>query len=351
ISHEHKNEISNIITDRDVKISSITAERDEKSKEAYVWKSSIKEKSKGFPTLVSTIQEYEALLDEDIFNHLRDKKHPAIKSSEIVKEQSRKRRNAEREARITRSQIEYYENMAPFLVDLKDDDYEDDKVDFAYEYTEEEKQDPVVKYLTKDEYRSLSSTERNQLALDRYWERPKSKSHIGRVYERYIGYLFETKGWSVEYEGIFKGFEDLGRDLICTKDKCVIIVQCKYWSKFKTIYEKHIFQFFGTVFQYKQEANNSSIIGYFYTSTEVSELARNFARELGIILKENIAFDRLYPCIKCNINTSTKEKIYHLPFDQQYDRTKIVNPGEMYCKTVSEAESNGFRRALRWRGI
>ena len=79
-------------------------------------------------------------------------------------------------------------------------------------------------------------------------------------------------------------------------------------------------------------------------------MSRIFASELGIILKENIPLDRGYPCIKCNINATTQEMIYHFPFDQQYDRTKIINPGEMYCKTVSEAESNGFRRALRWRG-
>ncbi len=41
----------------------------------------------------------------------------------------------------------------------------------------------------------------------------------------------------------------------------------------------------------------------------------------------------------------------HLPFDQQYDKAKIVRPGEFYCSTVKEAEGAGFRRALRWRGI
>jgi hypothetical protein len=45
------------------------------------------------------------------------------------------------------------------------------------------------------------------------------------------------------------------------------------------------------------------------------------------------------------------EKIYHLPFDQQYDRTKIIkSKGEFYAKTVIEAELRGFRRAHRWRG-
>lgn len=43
-------------------------------------------------------------------------------------------------------------------------------------------------------------------------------------------------------------------------------------------------------------------------------------------------------------------KIYHLPFDQQYDKTKLEKKyGELYCKTVKEAEDAGFRRAFRYR--
>ena len=52
--------------------------------------------------------------------------------------------------------------------------------------------------------------------------------------------------------------------------------------------------------------------------------------------------------IKCNINQATNERIYHLPFDQQYDRTKIIPAlGECYVRTVAEAESLSFRRAFR----
>jgi hypothetical protein len=43
-------------------------------------------------------------------------------------------------------------------------------------------------------------------------------------------------------------------------------------------------------------------------------------------------------------------QIYHLPFDQQYDTTKVTKPrGEFYCATVQEAEDAGFRRAFRYR--
>ena len=58
-----------------------------------------------------------------------------------------------------------------------------------------------------------------------------------------------------------------------------------------------------------------------------------------------------YPVIKCNINQSTHEHIYHLPFDQQYDHCVISKEqGEFYALTVQEAEDAGFRRAKRWKG-
>ena len=42
------------------------------------------------------------------------------------------------------------------------------------------------------------------------------------------------------------------------------------------------------------------------------------------------------------------KKIYHLPFDQQYYRTKIELHGEFYAWTVEEAVNAGFRRARRY---
>ena len=60
-----------------------------------------------------------------------------------------------------------------------------------------------------------------------------------------------------------------------------------------------------------------------------------------------------FPRIKCNIGKDVNgisTKIYHLPFDQQYDKTQIVHKGECYATTVEEAEKLGFRRAGRWVG-
>lgn len=313
-----------------------------------------KERQVGFPWLAKAYSDFFELQDKNIIDFLYYKKHSAVSASVIVKEQSRLRREAQKEAKIAKYLVEYYENIAPFLLDLKEevDIATEEERELLKEYSEEELQDETTHYLTKEEYRKLPTVQRNQMALDRFWKRPKSKWLIGRLYERYVGYLYEKDGYNVEYVGIFKGFEDLGRDLICKKGNDFIVIQCKNWAEFRTIYEKHVFQFFGTVFQYKDENKDKNVKSIFYTSTKLSDLARRFAQELSIGLKENFKFDKEYPCIKCNISKVDGTKIYHLPFDQQYDNTKIENDrGEFYCKTVKEAEDAGFRRAFKYKGI
>lgn len=83
------------------------------------------------------------------------------------------------------------------------------------------------------------------------------------------------------------------------------------------------------------------------TSTALSETAKRFATALGVEYEENYPLNT-YPLIKCNVNKATNEKIYHLPFDQQYDRVQIKNDGEFFAWSVAEAENSGFRRAKKW---
>jgi ATP synthase F1 gamma subunit len=80
----------------------------------------------------------------------------------------------------------------------------------------------------------------------------------------------------------------------------------------------------------------------------IGKKAKEFANKLGVMYKEWLMGE--YPMIKCNINNS--EKIYHLPFDQQYWRT-IIEPekGEFYAMTVKEATQAGFRRAFKHRSL
>ena len=318
-------------------------------KDEDLWKQTLLERTSGFPSLITRIQEYEKERDEQLAHFLDIKKHPAYKAADVVRGEAKRRRDAEFVRKRTEAIIEYYEYLAPFLIDVKDDVGIDlDQEEIFGDYTEEEQEDPTIKYLSKEEYRKLPTAERNQLALDRFWKRPKSNWLLGKLYERYVGYLYEKDGYDVEYHGIQKKLEDLGIDLICRKGTKTVLIQCKNWAQFKTIYEKHIFQLFGTWFQFKDSHPNEKVEAVFITTTQLSDVARKFADKLGIALKESFRFDQGYPCIKCNINTTTGKKIYHLPFDQQYDKTKISHEGEMYCSRTEEAENAGFRRAFRW---
>lgn len=56
------------------------------------------------------------------------------------------------------------------------------------------------------------------------------RKQAGLDYERYIGYLFEQKGYSVIYLGAIRGMDDNGIDLICSNDDKIYVVQCKNWN-------------------------------------------------------------------------------------------------------------------------
>lgn len=312
-----------------------------------ILRDTIQEAPLGFPSLLNALKLHDEKRDQKISDWLLSKKTPAPKASDIVKEETQKRRQAEYECRQAKCLLDYYRSVFPSIDD--NDDLKEEVLDPDAMMPAVDGEDVVERYLSQEEYQRLSSSERNQLALDRFWERNKSKRLIGKLYERYVGYLYEKLGYHVDYFGITEGFSDLGRDLICNNGDEILLIQCKNWSRSKTIYEKHIFQFFGTMYQFTQNNLKTPVRGAFYTATSLSETARSFAKEFGIELYEDFPLKR-YPMIKCNISRNG-EGIYHLPFDLQYDATKInTKDGDRYCMTVAEAESSGFRRAYQWHG-
>lgn len=307
------------------------------------------EKSQGFPLLAKAYAEYFELLDLQMAKKLEKKKRPAIKAAEEIRNIAKEKREAIKALRVVRYQMEYYEKLFPWLSEFRDENIEDILIEEATDQSDLQ-DDPARQWLSAAEYKNLSSTEKYQIALERYWKNRKTRWQIGRDYERYIGYLYEIKGYKVLYQGAIEGFSDLGRDIIATKGKIIEVVQCKYWSKEKIIHEKHIFQLYGTVIAFEMDNPKKKIVGVLVTSAKLSDRAKQFADKLGIDIKQAFSFEE-YPCIKCNISRKDGSKIYHLPFDQQYDRVSIeIEHGEMYVSTVAEAEASGFRRALRWSG-
>jgi hypothetical protein len=345
-----------------------------------------KQKSMGFPWLAEAYADYFSLKDGELEKYLTDKKHPAYTTAEKVKIIKNEKRELIKVNKIISYKINYFEKLFPWLSELITDN-EDEEVPVRIDdddMTNDDNKDRVKDYLTSEEYKNLPSIERNQLALDRYLKnRNKSKWAIGRDYEMYVGHLYEQKGYSIEYKGIIDGFDDLGRDIIAVKDDEVCIIQCKNWAQYKKIHEKHIFQLFGTTMEYwvnnyraekqRQELftqnlrneekpksfekfakflNENKLRPIFFTSTNLSDKAKEMANALSVEVIENVPLGD-FPRIKCNTNydeSGLNTKIYHLPMDQQYDRTIITkSKGEFYAFTVKEAENAGFRRAFKHR--
>lgn len=250
-------------------------------------------------------------------------------------------------------QLAYLLSLFPSLKDVVDAEYSQLP---QVEVSELSDYDSVRDYLSKEEYAELDETERNQLALDRYKKsHNRTKWQIGRDYELYVGYQYSLKGYDVDFFGSYMGLEDLGRDIIAKKDQEILIIQCKYWSTKKQIHENHINQLFGTTVSYciENKIEWDRVRAILATNIELSPMAKKVAAFLGVEFIENLESGE-YPCIKCNIGRGEygeMTKIYHLPFDQQYDSTRIKNKGEFYALTVAEAEAAGFRRAFKWHGI
>lgn len=285
---------------------------------------------------------------------LKNKQHPALKAADIVSQLKRERRKAITDFK----EMEYkYLFLLDAFPELKQ--YVDDEESLMHlvdykgygEFTET--RDRVQDWLSPDEYRRLNENERNQLALDRYKNRHKSNWEIGMEYELYIGYVLRKDGFIIKQFGIENGLNDLGRDILAEKahldgSRSIYIVQCKNWSKNKQLHENVVCQLFGTTLEYQirhQHYINTTIKPLLVTTTELSETAKEFAKRLGVLCK--IVPMGEYPMIKCNIDSM----IYHLPFDQQYYTTKIIEgKGEKYVWTVKEAVNMGYRRAMKWNG-
>lgn len=205
-------------------------------------------------------------------------------------------------------------------------------------------------WLSDEEYEQCKNDEvrMEQLALDRYFSSNKrTKWEIGRDYEMFYGNYLYSKGYEVKYNGIEKGLLDNGIDLIACDEKVIWIIQCKNWGHFGTIYSKTVMQLYGAKEWYKKmhPDDGREIKAELVTSSNITDEAKGIAELLDVKCKPYMDIKR-FPSIKLNVN-SRGEKIYHLPFDRDYDRTEIKNKEEGYAVTIEEAKRRGFRRAYR----
>jgi len=309
-----------------------------------IFNKNLVEKSKSFRWVAGLISDLSIIAENEYVNQLNrsysvDKKQRAIKITNLKDE----KKKLIEENKILKYEIEYIKSIIP----VSEEVFEYDDIGITYDDFEY-----YHNYLTKEEYLALPDIEKNKKALEYYKKRKKTNWEIGCDFERYVGYCYEQKGYSVDYFGIDMKLEDLGRDLVVTNDDEILIVQCKYWSINKIIHEKHIAQLFGTTKKYELEySGNKKINCIFITHTQISEEAKNFCEALNVRYRENVEIGD-FPIIKCHNSKDeygNPTKIYHLPMDQQYDKTKIdKRKGDFYAATIEEAEQRGFRRAYKW---
>lgn len=300
---------------------------------------------KAFPYLSGMIADY-ILLEDERNNNYNGRSKTLLERKLRITDLIREKKQLIAQQRETAYKLDFLLAAFPELEDFLDTDYRDMQTTFDYH-----DHDPAKDYLSKEEWQSLSVSERNQLALDRYVEsHSKSKWQIGRDYELSVGHMYLQQGFKVDFTGTTQKYDDLGRDLVATKGKKVYIIQCKYWSQDKVIHEKHIFQLYGTSYCYQLDHPEFEVIPVFVTNIDFSSTARKFAKALNVTLVKNYPLND-FPRIKCNIGKDPDggaSMIYHLPMDQQYDSVVIDKPGECYALTVQEAEAMGFRRAYKW---
>ena len=309
------------------------------------------------PSLVRWSEQIQAERDALEEGLLLLKKRPAPGAREKVREANRKARDYQKVVNTLRNQIDLYESLAPWLREYTELTVEEvlEGLSSTNDTQSDDNENPARRFLTRIEWDSLSDQDKLQRSLDNYLDpnRKKSLWQIGIDFERYIGYTFEKLGYKVIFHGAKHGMEDLGIDLICQKDQKIAVVQCKRLSAIKEIpvRENTVAQIYGAAIFYglkERIPKRTRIQPMLITSYILSDQAKEFAEHLGVEVQENVLMEP-YPVIKCNINPQTSEKIFHLPFDQQYDSIVIGDvKGEFYASSVSEAVSKGFRHAYRW---
>lgn len=303
-----------------------------------------------FKDVADMAETIELSIFSDTENNLRTKSRPAYKAAEEVKRMRGRLKDVVTQSKENAYKLHFILKAFPDLEYYLDNEDVSAITEFSSIAEFENDRDKTRDYLSDEEFRKLSTSERNQLALDRYIQnRNKSKWMIGRDYELSCAWLYEQKGCHVIRNGIEAKLNDHGRDLIITNpaNTVIWIVQCKYWASSFEIHENVIMQLFGSKVAFDIENNlyptQTKAVLMVPNFSVITDTAMKFAKNLGVEVIRNDMTD--YPRIKCNVNGESK--IYHLPFDQQYDRTKIEKSGEFYAKSIVEAESKGFRRAMR----
>jgi hypothetical protein len=143
----------------------------------------VRDRVGGFALIANAWADYERARADTVAARLELKTRPARKAADELRAKGRELACSHRRAKLAEYLVAMYESHFPWLVELRDFDVEKSFVEIA----EHDETDPVSKYVSREEWGSLSSAERNQRALDRYLRSRKTAWQLGRDYERYVG--------------------------------------------------------------------------------------------------------------------------------------------------------------------
>ena len=170
----------------------------------------------------------------------------------------------------------------------------------------------------------------------------ESAGKINR-YVLYTGYLFERRGFTVEYCGITNGILDDGMDLICRKGSRIILVRCKE----KGMNKAYMYYLAARALRYKMDNPELEVSALCVTSEQrLSAEAEIIAQKFHIAVKNEMPF-RNFPYVKCKVikdENNAERRIYYTPNHRDYITAQVISVnGDMFCRTVNDAESKGFK--------
>ncbi len=194
-------------------------------------------------------------------------------------------------------------------------------------------------------YELLSRFKSRHDDVDSVQREKLSSDELVQMYERYIGFLNESRGHEVIYSRLLEKDNESGFDLLVRTKGEVLVIRAKYSRDNKVIQGDEIFQLQGAMTHYRltHKSENYVVRPVFYTSAKFSQSAQDIAKKLGVELT-NLELNTNYPMVKCCAFQSG-QKLYFLPTDSEYDEIAMsLHDESCFVQTVEDAKKKGFNR-------
>lgn len=240
----------------------------ESERQIETWKTIKRDTSEAFPWLAKQISTIFYSQEIQLSNYLRKKPHPAIKSADYIA-------FIAEENKLLREEIIRLEAYVNLLAKINGRNL------------------PSHSFLST--YANRTGSESASISAQQ--AQMEKNTWIGARYEAKVALDFWMHGYQIIANGLESGRNDNGIDLICYNKIETLLVQCKCWSKKRTIDESIILNLHSdamrlieilktkNVTELPYPVNNARIM--IITSTTLDKNAKNTALSKGIEYKED----------------------------------------------------------------